>query len=165
MKKLGAVIVTLLSIPLLLGGLLFLIAASEPGKTGRLPTALALLALGCFLLIVGLRRLRRLALIAPAALKTNAVNLARRLGGELTVSQLRAEYRIPEELARDALDDLARDNTCRREQRDDREVYVFTGLLPSLVEKVCPYCGTKLPVRSELRKCPNCGAQLDLKKS
>jgi hypothetical protein len=165
MKKLGAAVVTLLSIPLFLVGLLFVIAASDPGKAGRLPAGAAIIAGGCFLLVVGLRRLRRLALIAPAALKTNAVALARRLGGELTVSQLRAEYRISDEQAREALDDLARDNTCRREQRGDRDVYVFSGLLPSLVEKVCPYCNTKLPVRSDLRKCPNCGAQLDLKKT
>ncbi|NLG29073.1 MAG: hypothetical protein GX557_14275 [Chloroflexi bacterium] len=165
MKKLGASIVAFLSVPLFVIGLLFLIAGAEPGKSSRLLVGAALVAAGLFMLLLGLRRLRRLALIAPAALKTNAVALARRLGGELTVAQLRAEYRISEEQARDALDELARDNTCRREQRGDREVYVFTGLLPSLVEKVCPYCNTKLPVRSELRKCPNCGAQLDLKKS
>lgn len=165
MKKLVAAIVAWLSVPLFVFGLVFLIAGTEPGKGGRLLTGLVLIAAGLFLLVVGLRRLRRLALIAPAALKTNAVALARRLGGELTVAQLRAEYRVSEEVAREALDDLARDNTCRREQRDDREVYVFTGLLPSLVEKVCPYCSTKLPVRSDLRKCPNCGAQLDLKKT
>ncbi len=165
MKKLVAALIALLSVPLFVFGLLFLIAGTEPGKGGRLLTGLVMIAAGIFMLVVGLRRLRRLALIAPAALKTNAVALARRLGGELTVAQLRAEYRISEEAAREALEDLARDNTCRRERREDRDVYVFTGLLPSLVEKVCPYCNTKLPVRSDLRKCPNCGAQLDLKKT
>ena len=165
MKKLGASIVAFLSVPLFVIGLQFLIAGAEPGKSSRLLVGVVLVAAGLFLLLLGLRRLRRLALIAPAALKTNAVALARRLGGELTVAQLRAEYRISNELASDTLEELVAKGTATREQREDRVVYVVSGLAPSLSEKVCPYCGTELPVRTALRKCPNCGAQLDLKKT
>lgn len=164
MKKLPAVLAALLSIPFLVFGVLFLIAAAT-GPSSRLLVGLVLLGVGVALLIAGLTRLRRLAAISPEALKTGAVDLARRLGGDLTVSQLRAEYRISQELAADVLEELTADGTATREQRDERVVYVFSGLLPSLSEKRCPYCGTELPVRSALRKCPNCGAQLEISKT
>ncbi|MHB1294765.1 MAG: hypothetical protein ACYC4R_07180 [Anaerolineae bacterium] len=163
MKKTVAVLVTLLSVPFLLLGLLFLIAAAQ--QPNRLLVALVLLAAGVVLLVAGLRRLRKLAAVSPEALRTSAIDLARRLGGELTVPQLRAEYGVTQEQAAGALEELVAQGNARREQREDRIVYVFSGLLPSLAEKVCPYCGTKLPVRAALRKCPNCGAQLEIKKS
>lgn len=163
MRKTLAIIVALLSIPFFTVGLLFLIAATTKGS--RFPIALAFLAIATVLLVSGLRRLRRLAEISPAALRTEAVELARRLGGELTASQLRAEFRLPQELAAGTLEKLVAEGTCTREQREERTVYVFKGLLPSMAEKVCPYCGTKLPLRAALRKCPNCGAQLEITKT
>ena len=97
MKKLPAVIAVLLSIPLYTFGVLILIAASA--KSSRIWVGLVLAAIATFLLVVGLRRLRRLAEIAPDALRTGAIDLAQRLGGEVTVAQLRAEYRISQGLA------------------------------------------------------------------
>ena len=163
MKKVPAVLVVLLSIPLLTFGILFLIAAVNAPSRGLV--GLALLAAGAVLLIVGLRWLRRLAAISPEALRGGAVTLARRLGGELTVSQFRSEYRISREMATDVLEKLVAAGVARREDREERFVYVFAELLPSMAEKVCPYCGTDLPVRSVLRKCPNCGAQLEITKT
>ena len=163
MKKIPAIIAVLLSIPLYTFGILFLIAATA--NPNRALVALALFVVATFLLVVGLRRLRRLAEIAPDALRTGAIDLAHRLGGEVTVAQLRAEYHISLALASRVLGQLVSEGSCQREQREERIVYVVTGLKPSLVEKVCPYCGTKLPVRSDLRKCPNCGANLELKKT
>ena len=162
MKKFLAILVVLASIPLLTVGILYLIASGTGARGGVL--AVVLLAMGTALLVFGLRRLRRLAAISPSALRTGAVELARRLGGDLTVSQFRAEYRISHELAQETLDELVSEGTCGPERRDERTVYVFAGLLPSLAEKTCPYCGTELPVRSALRKCPNCGAQLEVTK-
>jgi len=57
------------------------------------------------------------------------------------------------------------DGTARREDREDRTVYVISGLAASLAKKRCPYCGTELPMRSDLRKCPNCGGQLEITKT
>lgn len=165
MNKFVATVVALLSIPFLTLGLIFLIAAGAGSGLSRLLVGLALLAIGVVLLVTGVRRLRRLAEISPEALKTGAVELARRLGGDLTVAQLRAEYQISLDRATDALEELVAEGTATREQREERVVYVFTGLLPSLAQKTCPYCGTVLPVRSALRKCPNCGAQLDITKT
>ncbi|NLT73458.1 MAG: hypothetical protein GXX94_04590 [Chloroflexi bacterium] len=162
MKKLGAALIALLSIPFFTFGLIFLIAASS---TSRLLTALALLAIGVVLLVVGVRRLRRLASISEDALMSGAVEMARRMGSELTVAQLQAEYNIPQSLAQRVMDKLTEAGTAVAEQREDRVVYVFTGLLPAMARKLCPYCGTELPVREALRKCPNCGAQLEITKT
>ena len=164
MRRFGAILAAILSIFFISLGLIFLIAASSGGPL-QLPAGLALLAIGAGLLFYGIRTLRRLTDISPDVLKTGAVRLARRLGGELTVSQLRAEYRIPEDLAQDVMADLVAEGTAVREEREQRAVYVFTGLLPSLAEKTCPYCGTELPVRSALRKCPNCGGSLEITKT
>ena len=163
MKKLGAVLLTLASIPFLTFAVIFLIAAS--GQPSRALVAMVLLVIGAVLLVAGTKALRRLAAISPDTLKTEAVEMARRLGGELTVAQLRAEYRISQDLAAGVLEGLVVDGVCARQDRGDRTVYVFMGLLPSVAKKVCPYCGTDLPVRDALRKCPNCGAQLEITKT
>jgi len=163
MSKPLAIVVAILCIPLLVFGLVFLIAAvSAPS---RLVPGLVLIAIGVVLLVTAIRRLRRLAEISPEALKTGAVELARRLGGEVTEAQLRAEYRIPLEQATNVLEGLVADGTARREDREDRTVYVISGLAASLAKKRCPYCGTELPMRSDLRKCPNCGGQLEITKT
>ncbi|NLD73525.1 MAG: hypothetical protein GX649_12515 [Chloroflexi bacterium] len=164
MNRIGAILLALLSIPFIVLGLIFLIAAAT-GVPSRLLVGLVLLAIGVAFLIYGIRRLRRLTDISPDVLKTGAVGLARRLGGELTVAQLRAEYRISEDLAQDVMADLVSEGTAVREDREQRAVYVFSGLMPSLAEKTCPYCGTELPVRSALRKCPNCGGTLEITKT
>ena len=162
MKKLGAILLAVLSIPFLTLGLIFLIAASS---LSRAAVAIVLLGAGLALLIYAIRRLRRLASISPEALRTGAVDLARRMGGELTVAQLRAEYRLSSEQAAEVLEELTAEGTCERDHRPDRIVYVFRGLQESVTRRVCPYCGTELPVREALNKCPNCGAQLELEKS
>ena len=162
MKKLGATIIALLSIPFITLGLVFLVAASS---TSRLLTALALIAIGVVLLISGVRRLRRLASISVEALMSGAVEMASRMGGELTVAQLQAEYSVSQSLAQKVMDKLSEAGTAVPQPREERVVYVFTGLLPAMARKLCPYCSTELPVREALRKCPNCGAQLEITKT
>ncbi|MEA3407608.1 MAG: hypothetical protein U9R48_05965 [Chloroflexota bacterium] len=165
MKKAIAILMVLASIPFLTFGIIFMIAAAGGASGSRILVGLALLAIGAALLISGIRWLRRLAALSTDALKAGAVQLARRLGGELTVSHLRAEYRISRERAGEVLEALAAEGSCERERRDTRLVYVFEGLGPSLSEKRCPYCGTKLPVNIPVRQCPNCGAQLEIRKT
>src|SRR5690606_30389862 len=122
MKKLGASIVVLASIPFFIVGILFLIASVS--QASRILVALAFLAIATFLLSVGLRRLRRLSEISPEALKTGAIELARRLDGELTVAQFRAEYRISEQQATEVLEEMVAEGAAEREQREQRVVYV-----------------------------------------
>jgi hypothetical protein len=165
MNKVAATLVAVLSIPLLTFGLLFLVSSGSANSGSRLLTALVLLAAGVIMLVWALRRLRRLAAISVESLKTGAVDMASRMGGELTVAQLQAEYDVPQRLAQRVMDELSSAGTVVAQNRGERVVYVFGGLQASVARKLCPYCGTELPVREALRKCPNCGAQLEITKT
>ena len=162
MSKLTSILVILISIPFLGFGLIFLIAAAT--NPSRFLTALALLAIGGLLLAAGAFRLRRLAEISPEALATGIVDLARRLGGEVTVSQVQAEFRIPNAMALGALERLCGRGECQREQRKDIDAYLFKGVMPAKAIKRCPYCGSEFAVKSAMRQCPNCGANLEITK-
>jgi hypothetical protein len=162
MKKTGAIIALLLAIPLLALGVIFLIAAS--GAASRLLTAGVLLLFGGALLVWALLTLRRLAEISPEALATGIVDLARRLGGEVTVAQVQSEFRISREMALGALEKLRGRGECQREYRGDRDVYIFKSVMPAKAIKRCAYCGSEFAVKSAMRECPNCGAALEIVK-
>ncbi len=163
MKKILAILAVLVSIPLLTFGLVFLIAAAA--APSRILVAGALLVAGGLLLAWAISTLRRQAEISPEGLATGTVALARRLGGEVTVAQVEAEFHIPQGQAFEALERLRTRGLAQVEQREGRSVYVVRGLQPSLVTRRCPYCGTTFPVKEALRKCPNCGASLELEKT
>ncbi len=163
MRKVLAVLALLASIALLSLGLLFLIAAMA--KPERLLVAAALLVAGALPLLWGLRTWRRQAEIAPEALATGTVALAKRLGGEVTVAQVQVEFHIPASQALAVLERLRGAGQAQAEERSGRVVYVLPGLQASLVTRRCPYCGAIFPVREALRKCPNCGATLELDKT
>lgn len=160
MRKVLAIIVLLASIALLTFGLLFLIAAMA--KPERILVAAALLASGGLVLFWAIATLRRQAEITPEALATGSVALARRLGGEVTVAQVQAEYRIPPALALETLEKLRAAGQAQVEHREGRAVYILRGLQPSAVTRRCPYCGSSFPVREALRQCPHCGGALDI---
>jgi ribosomal protein S27AE len=162
MKRILAIIALAAAAVLETLGLLFLIAATEQAR--RFPTALALLALGTLPLAWGILTLRRLAQTSPEALATGTLALARRLGGEVTVAHVQAEFRISAALAQETLDKLAAAGQARPESRGGRTVYAVAGLQQSLVVRQCPYCGSTFPVREARRQCPNCGASLELSK-
>jgi len=162
MKKTGAILTVLVSIPLLVFGLIFLIAAAS--NPSRFFVAAVLLLFGGGLLAWGALTLRRLAEISPAALDTGIVDLARRLGGEVTAAQVQSEFRIPHALALGALERLRGRGECQREQRKDNDVYLFKSVMPAKAIKKCPYCGSEFAVKSAMRDCPNCGANLEIVK-
>jgi len=162
MKKLSATIAVIASIPLLVLGVIFLIAsASSPS---RFFVAVVFLLFGATLLAWGALTLRRLAEISPEALATGIVDLARRLGGEVTVAQVQAEFRIPNHMALGALEKLRGRGDCQREQRTDHDAYLFKSVMPAKAIKRCPYCGSEYAVKSAMRECPNCGATLEIVK-
>jgi hypothetical protein len=162
MKRLGAILAVVASVPTLVLGIIFLIASMT--NPARLLTAAAFLVLGGALLIGGSLVLRREAEISPEALATGIVDLARRLGGETTVAQVQSEFRIPQEMAIDALEMLRGRGDCQREHREDHWVYLFRSVMPAKAIKRCPYCGNEYSVKSALRDCPSCGATLEIVK-
>lgn len=157
MGKLGATLAAVVSVLFLVLGIIFLIA-------GRGTVALVLLACGAALLAFAALTLRRLAEISPEALATGIVDLARRLGGEVTVAQVQSEFRIPSSMALGALERLRGRGDCQREQRTDHDVYVFKSVMPAKAIKRCAYCGSEFAVKSAMRDCPNCGAALEIVK-
>ena len=162
MRRLVSIIAVIASIPLLVFGVIFLIAAAT--SPGRFPVAVVLLLCGAALLAWGALTLRRLAEISPDALDTGIVDLARRLGGEVTAAQVQAEFRIPSEMALGALERLRGRGESQREQRKDHDVYLFKSVMPAKAIKRCPYCGSEFAVKSAMRECPNCGANLEIVK-
>ena len=162
MKKLGPTLAVIASVPLLLLGIIFLIGAST--RSSRIFTAAVFLVLGGAALVWGALRLRRLAEISPEALATGIVDLARRLNGEVTVSQVQAEFRIPRDMALDALEKLRGRGDSQREQRGDHYAYIFKGVMPAKAIKRCPYCGSEFSVKSAMRECSNCGGALEIVK-
>jgi hypothetical protein len=157
MGKLGATLAVIASVLFLVLGIIFLIA-------GRGAVAFVLLLCGVGLLALGALTLRRLAEISPEALATGIVDLARRLGGEVTVAQAQAEFRISSNMALGALERLRGRGDCQREQRTDHDVYVFRSVMPAKAIKRCAYCGSEFAVKSAMRDCPNCGAALEIVK-
>ncbi len=162
MKRTLAVLAAVFSIPLLAFGVIFLIAAVA--SPSRVFVAAALLLGGGALLLWSVLTLRRLAEISPEALDTGIVDLARTLGGEVTVAQVQAQFHISNAMALAALEKMRGRGECQREQRADRDVYLFKSVMPAKVIKRCSYCGSTFAVKSALRDCPNCGAALDVVK-
>jgi hypothetical protein len=162
MGKSGAILAVVSSIPLLILGVIFLVAAVA--LPSRIFVAGAFLLFGGLLLAWGALRLRRLAEISPGALATGIVDLARRLGGEVTVAQAQAEFNIPQDLALSVLERMRGQGECQRDQRSDHDVYIFKSVMPAKAMKRCPYCGSEYAVRSAMRECPNCGGALEIVK-
>lgn len=162
MKKSTSILAIVAAVPLLIFGVIFLIAAAT--NPNRFFVAVVLLLFGGALLALGALRLRRLSEISPEALDTGIVDLARRLQGEVTVAQVQSEFRISSEMALGALERLRGRGECQREQRKDNDVYLFKSVMPARAIKKCPYCGSEFAVKSAMRECPNCGANLEIVK-
>jgi len=162
MKRIMAILAAVASIPLLVLGILFLIVAAT-GPSRMLVATVFLLVAG-LLLFWSDSTLRRLAETSPQALNTGIKHLARTLGGEVTVAQVQAEFHIPQKMALGALEKMLGQGECQREQRAERDVYIFKSVMPAKVLKRCPYCGSQFPVKAALAKCPNCGASLETTK-
>ena len=156
-------ILLVLAVTLLTVGLIFLCAAS--GNTTRLPVAIVCLILGAVLAVwVGLTA-RRLRELSPEQLSARIVSLAREGGhGEVTLSQVVAELKVPAEAAQAALDLLQSRGETVRESREDRLVYVFPGLREVRYIRRCSHCGSEYSLKNPLSECPRCGGQVEVVK-
>jgi hypothetical protein len=172
MKKTLAIIAIVVSTLFLMGGLVSLCSAIsfvglEPvGLLLRVAVGGIALVVGTGLAVWGGLTLRRLRDLDPENLSDRITQLARKGNAEVTLAQVVAELGVPDEKAIAALNLLERRGQCHREHVGDgaREVYVFPGLKPSLVERRCPYCGAEFSVKKAVYKCPNCGGDLRLER-
>jgi hypothetical protein len=170
MKRTLAAIAIVASVGLLTGGLIFLCSSGayveqEPSRSVvQILVAGVLLVSGGGLAAWGALTLRRLRDLAPENLSDRITQLVQGGDGEITLAQVVARLRVPDEAAVAALNVLERRGQARREHVGDEglEVYVFPGLRPRLVRRRCPYCGTEFSVKKALNKCPHCGGNLSL---
>ncbi|MCG2768888.1 MAG: hypothetical protein L6435_10990 [Anaerolineae bacterium] len=162
MKRSSTILLIVAAIVLITFGLIFLMGSQ--GKGTIILTGMALLAGGIVLVGWAVNRLRRLAQLDPDQLATDAVELAQRLGGEVTVAQVQAELDVSGRLAAQVLERLRSEEACYVEHREDRTVFVFKSLMASKATKRCPYCGADFSIRDAKRQCPNCGAMLEITK-
>jgi len=77
---------------------------------------------------------------------------------------VRAEFRIDQQRALEALERLRQQGLAQLEHRGEQTVYLFKGVLPAKAVRKCPYCGSEFPVRAAVRQCPNCGGTLEVTK-
>jgi len=154
------IVLGVLSLMMLGIGLIFLIDSFE--SPSRLSVAVVFFTLGGGLiaLIVNTRRKSRER--SPQNVRKRILKAARYYGGELpraALNSMAGKWEIYErELQR-----LINENVCRKKSRDDGEVYIFDSFVHK-VSKTCPYCNSQFPIRDPIRKCPNCGGVLEIKK-
>ena len=130
------------------------------------PVAGLLLAIGAGLAIWGGIALRRLGETNPKRVAAQITKLAEASGhGEVTISEAVAELGVPHDAAVAGFNLLERQSRCHREYRDEKEVYVFPGLQPSMVRRKCPYCGAEFSVKTAVNRCPHCGGDLRLERA
>jgi hypothetical protein len=150
---------------LMLGlGLLFLCASIRAPQ--RMILAILLIVIGGAGAAWAGVTYRRLSDIEPKRLADRIVEMVRLQGKfETTEAEAVAGLSAPAANVQAAFDLLESRREAVPEHRDDRRVYVFPNLKESKVERRCPYCGAQFPVKQALAQCPNCGGNLELKRT
>jgi uncharacterized Zn-finger protein len=166
MNKTVALIVLAIGALMLGYGLLSLCASAGGKTTSRFVLAALLIIIGGAGAGWAGMTWRRLSEIEPQRLADRIVEMVRLQGKfETTAAEAVANLSVPAANVQAALEVLQSRGEAQPEQRDDRRVYVFPNLKESKVERRCPYCGAQFPVKQALTQCPNCGGNLELKRT
>jgi hypothetical protein len=164
MSRSAAVIVLVVAAILLAASLAFLCMGTVDSFWFAI--AAVLLVLGGGLAAWGGISLRRIRETSPKRVAAGITELAEASGqGEVTLSEAVAELGVPHDSALAAFNLLERESRCYREYRDEKEVYIFPELLPSMVKRKCPYCGAEFSVKHPVYRCPHCGGDLRLERT
>ncbi|MBN1887383.1 MAG: hypothetical protein JW850_05315 [Thermoflexales bacterium] len=164
MNKTTALVVLVLSAVVLGLGLMFLCASINVPQ--RLPLTILLIVIGGGGAAWSGTTWRRLSEIEPRRLADRIVEMVRLQGKyETTAAEAVAGLSAPATNVQSAIEVLERRGEIVLEQRADRQVYVFPNLKESRVERRCPYCNAQFPVKQALSQCPQCGANLELKRT
>jgi hypothetical protein len=149
------------SVVLLVGGLVFLCAATR--NAARFPLALGLLILGGGLAFWGGTSLRRTIALTPDNLDDRITRLARQSGhGEVTLAQAVSALDAPDQAVQEALNLLVERGQAYPEYREGREVYIFPGLQAAKMVRRCGSCGTEYSVKEPIYTCTNCGGKVEV---
>jgi hypothetical protein len=158
MKRLGLALLVVVGLGLGALGLLFLIGSA--GRWQRLVVALIGLSLGAACVGLGLRGIRALRRLDPAAMRAEILAEARRRSGSVSETDLTALLGERWASGRDVLAGLASEGVCRRHVEAAGVFYVFPGLQPRLAVRRCEYCSAELPLAEDVTTCPKCGGTI-----
>jgi hypothetical protein len=164
MNRTTSYLVIGVAVILLAGGLIFLCGmAGESASVFRLVVSLLLLGAGGGLAFWGGTSLRRAIAIDPENLSDRITRLARQSGqGEVTLSQAVSALNAPDEAVEEALRLLVERGQAYPEYRQDRDVYVFSGLRAARMVRRCESCGTEYSVKEPIYTCTQCGGKVEV---
>lgn len=159
-QRLGSAVLFLIAALLLAFGLVYSLAAIQNAR--RLLVSIPSLACGiCLAAWLGLRW-RRARQLSPQMLESRIVAMAAAEGAEVTIAQVISMLGAPEPLARASLQRLEAKGLCHPVHRDAATTYRFPGLEQRKVVRRCAFCGSQYSVRNPIRKCTNCGGELEI---
>jgi hypothetical protein len=95
----------------------------------------------------------------PKKMELAVTKVAQKHRGLITPANVMHELEVEEQLARDTLQRLVRQEVCRL-QDDDKELYAFPGFMEKRKVKVCDYCDSVFEPDEAERTCLACGAEL-----
>lgn len=139
-------------------GLLFMMGAA--GHFRRVAIALIFLLVAAGLIGLGLRSLKRLALIQPEKLREDILEMARKRNGEIARSDVQATLGWRSRHTRPVIEAMMQEGRCRRALKGGETFYIFPELQPRLTVLYCEYCKAEYPISTEVSSCPNCGGPL-----
>jgi len=158
MGRFGATVSVVSGVLALMLGMLFLLGAS--GQMRRVLIGLVFMGCGAVFIGLGVRAFRRLALLDPAKIREEILELARRRSGEVASTEIQALLGWRGSHAMPVIETLMREGGCRRSTKGGEIFYIFPEFQARLMVLYCEYCKAEYPVSSEAKSCPNCGGPL-----
>ena len=158
MRRTIAVALVLLGIALIAFGLLFLVGSA--GRAYRVGIAVVGLALGGVCVGFGIRWFKAENRKAPAFIRAEVLELARRRSGEISEPDLMALLGQRWSLALEPLQRLMAEGVCEKRVVEGVDYYVFTAMQPRISVRRCDFCDAELPLEPSVSSCPNCGGTI-----
>jgi hypothetical protein len=158
MKRIFAVLLTVVGISLVLLGLLFMLGAA--GRIYRYVVAVICLALGGAAAGLGVRFFKQAEAASPQQLRAELLKLAKRRNGEISEADVAAALGGRAPAAEVELTAMVEQGLCEQRRAEGAVYYLFKELQPRLVVRRCEFCRAELPLESEITECPNCGGTI-----
>lgn len=161
MKKLLGYLLIIVSIPLFLLGLLFLIASG--GASSRLIVGFVGIIAGSGLGFLGGIFIKTAFSLTPEQILNSILSLAKRNNGYLTKEAIIAELGNYPQVEK-VIQSILIKQTAIVDYSTGRQTYVFPDFLHEIIVKMCVYCNSEYPLRDPIQKCTQCGGDIKLQK-
>ncbi len=147
------------AVPLILLGLLFLVAAMT--NPPRMYVAAAFGGLGAFLAYLSMSWIAYLNFIAPENLEPLILRIAKKSNGYFTVRDVMQKLNLKEETVEKTLALMMSKGAVMSEFKDGVEFFRVEAVAVQ-AKRMCEFCKTEFNVRDALTKCPNCGGNVKI---